>query len=353
MVATTILLPVIDLQPYINVPNSEAAQKECKKLAEAITTYSAFAIRDPRVTEQENSDFLDLMEDYFNQSHEQKLKDARPELHYQVGSTPECTELPRCGRDESCIDRVEKMKPEDKPFEFNKPDPKWRFFWRMGNPPTETKFKQLNASPVIAEAFPEWEKKMNHWGNRLLNAVTIVSEMLAIGLGLPVDTFTKLSEGGPHLLAPTGSDLEKYGQLNTVLAGFHTDLNFLTIHGKSRFAGLHIWTKSGDKLLAKIPDGCLLVQAAKQIEFLTGGQILAGFHEVVVVEDTLKAIERQKAANRPLWRISSTLFFHLASDNILEPLDQFKTKENVELYPRQYVGEQVQRELGFLELASN
>ncbi|KAJ3274374.1 hypothetical protein HDV01_002978 [Terramyces sp. JEL0728] len=340
MVATTILLPVIDLQPYINVPNSEAAQKECKKLAEAITAYSAFAIKDPRVTEQENSDFLDLMEDYFNQSHEEKLKDARPDLHYQVGSTPECTELPRCGRDESCVQRVEK-------------------FWRMGTPPTETKFKQLNASPVIPEgmvvlttAFPEWEHSMNHWGNRLLNAVTIVSEMLAVGLGLPADTFTKLSVGGPHLLAPTGSDLEKYGQLNTVLAGFHTDLNFLTIHGKSRFAGLHIWTKSGDKLLAKIPDGCLLVQAAKQIEFLTGGQILAGFHEVVVVQDTLKAIERQKAANRPIWRISSTLFFHLASDHILEPLDDFKTKENVELYPRQYVGEQVQRELGFLELAS-
>ena len=39
---------------------------------------------------------------------------------------------------------------------------------------------------------------------------------------------------GPHLLAPTGSDLAKYTEVNTIFAGWHTDLNFLTIHGASR-----------------------------------------------------------------------------------------------------------------------
>jgi hypothetical protein len=52
---------------------------------------------------------------------------------------------------------------------------------------------------------------------------------------------------GPHLLAPTGSDLHvhKYGKKGTVLAGYHYDLNFLTIHGKSRFPGLNIWLRDG------------------------------------------------------------------------------------------------------------
>jgi hypothetical protein len=103
--------------------------------------------------------------------------------------------------------------------------------------------------------------------------------------------------------------------------------------------------------LVKIPDGCLLVQAAKQLEHITGGAIVAGFHEVVVVEDTLKSIEKQKERGRPLWRISSTLFFHLASDHILEPIAHFKNEESLAKYPPLYVGEQVQRELGFLELA--
>jgi hypothetical protein len=33
----------------------------------------------------------------------------------------------------------------------------------------------------------------------------------------------------PHLLAPTASDLVKYGKQDTILAGFHSDLNFLFV----------------------------------------------------------------------------------------------------------------------------
>ena len=47
---------------------------------------------------------------------------------------------------------------------------------------------------------------------------------------------------GPHLLAPTGSDLAQYNEEGTIFAGWHTDLNLLTIHGKSNFPGLSIWT---------------------------------------------------------------------------------------------------------------
>lgn len=42
---------------------------------------------------------------------------------------------------------------------------------------------------------------------------------------------------GPHLLAPTGSDLGRHTQVGKVLAGYHSDLNFLTIHGRCRLVG--------------------------------------------------------------------------------------------------------------------
>ena len=45
---------------------------------------------------------------------------------------------------------------------------------------------------------------------------------------VPPDAVGKLS-GGPHLLAPTGSDLAKLGAVGTVLAGFHHDLNFIMV----------------------------------------------------------------------------------------------------------------------------
>ena len=203
-----------------------------------------------------------------------------------------------------------------------------------------------------SEAIPNWSTKMNKWGTCMSDAVTIVAEMLAIGFGLPADTFTSRAKYGPHLLAPTGSDLTKYGEIGNVLAGFHTDLNFLTIHGKSRYPGLNIWIPSGQKLLVRIPDGCLLVQAGKQMEWLTGGFIQAGFHEVVVVPETLDAVERSLAENRPLWRISSTLFFHIASDQILEPIAHFRNEASLKKYPAIPTGEQVQRELGFISLAA-
>ena len=51
----------------------------------------------------------------------------------------------------------------------------------------------------------------------------------------------------PHILAPTASDLAKYGKKDTILAGFHTDLNFLIIHGRSRYPGLNIWARNSGK----------------------------------------------------------------------------------------------------------
>lgn len=72
-------------------------------------TFSAITIRDPRVSEEHNATFLDMMEDYFSQSTEVKEKDARPDIGYQVGVTPENKEVPRCGRDEGCKELVEKV----------------------------------------------------------------------------------------------------------------------------------------------------------------------------------------------------------------------------------------------------
>lgn len=51
----------------------------------------------------------------------------------------------------------------------------------------------------------------------------------------------------------TGADLEKHGRPGRVIAGFHSDLNFLTIHGKSRYPGLHIWLRDGTRTPVRIP----------------------------------------------------------------------------------------------------
>ena len=98
-----VILPIIDVDIFLSSPNSEEAVKECKKVrrrivvsplsrvgsqaeqaADALITYGALLLHDSRVSEEDNSTFLDLIEDYFAQPEEALKKDERPELGYQV-----------------------------------------------------------------------------------------------------------------------------------------------------------------------------------------------------------------------------------------------------------------------------
>ena len=99
---------------------------------------------------------------------------------------------------------------------------------------------------------------MNQWGKMMYEGCKVVAEMSAIGLDLPANSFSKRMKNGPHLLAPTGSDLERFN-VGTVFAGFHYDFNFLTIHGKSRFPGLFVWLRNGEKISVSVPEGHLLL----------------------------------------------------------------------------------------------
>jgi isopenicillin N synthase-like dioxygenase len=333
--------------------------------------------RDPRVTFADNDKFIDMMEKYFEQPESAKKEDERPEVFYQVGVTPNGKEQAR----DHCA-KVAAMPEQERPITECPPgaDPKWRFFWRIGQTPAETKFARLSAPQVVPRAFPEWSSNMNAWGEKILATVFTVAEMAAIGFKLPRETFVSMLKMGPHLLAPTGSDMSKFGQLKTVFAKFHYDLNFLTIHGRSRYPGLYVWTRDGKRLPVKIPEGCLLLQAGKQFEYVTGGYVLAGFHEVVVSPATLETIEKarkvsaiarardgmwprvsryadsragERAQNgKSLWRISSTLFAHVASDKILQPIESFATPEAKAKFPPLPAGEQVQNELKAIKLAS-
>ena len=95
-------LPVIDLQDFLMSPHSPAALTECKRAAHGLKEFGVLIVRDPRVTEQHNDQFLDLMEAYFHQPEPLKMLDARPDFAFQVGSTPAFQETPRCTVDPKC-----------------------------------------------------------------------------------------------------------------------------------------------------------------------------------------------------------------------------------------------------------
>lgn len=180
-----------------------------------------------------------------------------------------------------------------------------------------------------------------------------VAEMLALGLGLERNDLSDKLKYGPHLLAPTGSDMGKFAEhVGATIAGYHYDLNVLTVHGRARYPGLFVWTRDGKRIPVLVPKGYLLVQSGVQLEYLTGGEIRRGMHEVVVSEQTSQAAKRTKETGGSMWRVSSTLFAHVRSDASLKPLAHFAQAQGASEYGDIKAGEQVAQELRALELAT-
>lgn len=79
--------------------------------------------------------------------------------------------------------------------------------------------------------------------------------------------------------------------MDTRFSGYHygililllkKDLNFLTVHTKSRFPGLFVWLPNGKRVELKIPEKTVLFQPGKLFEFMTGGVYKAGYHEALL-----------------------------------------------------------------------
>lgn len=127
------------------------------------------------MSESQNSEFLDLLEDYFNQPDHKLKQDERPEFGYQVGVTLENTEKPKCAVDISCQEVIARLAPEERPLDISAhdPDPKCRFFWKINRevPPYKTEFPMLNTPNVVPGDFElTWQPTLEAWGNLLKQA---------------------------------------------------------------------------------------------------------------------------------------------------------------------------------------
>ena len=58
-------VPIIDAAVYLDKQN-DSWLEECQKVADSLHRYGIIILRDPRATEQENEDYLSLMEKYFD-----------------------------------------------------------------------------------------------------------------------------------------------------------------------------------------------------------------------------------------------------------------------------------------------
>ena len=183
-------LPTFDLGPMLALTDSrmpKSVQQLCQAVANCLRDTGCLVVRDPRVKVEDNLAFLNMMERYFAQSTAVKMKDTRPDLHFQVrttfchsssavvdkhwlsvhvtarptkqsnylapvlqvGATPEGTETPKCMVDPASIAAIETQPAEHRARHPQGADPKWRYMWRIGDRPAETSYSELNSDPVI------------------------------------------------------------------------------------------------------------------------------------------------------------------------------------------------------------
>ena len=67
----------------------------------------------------------------------------------QVGSTPEGVELPKAAVDPLLQECIAAQPQEHRATLPQGPDVKWRFMWRMGDRPSDTKFAELNSPAIV------------------------------------------------------------------------------------------------------------------------------------------------------------------------------------------------------------
>ena len=130
-----------------------------------------------------------------------------------------------------------------------------------------------------------------------------------------------------------------------MITGFHRDFGLLTTHTPTRFDGMYAWLLTGEKVRVKIPEGHLLVQGGKQLEWMTGGYLKAGFHEVIHDKKVETQVKDNLRTGKSNWRVACALFSYVQGNLRLKPFPEFN-KEGVEkLYPSVSADDYVKQEL--------
>ncbi|CAD8207667.1 unnamed protein product [Paramecium pentaurelia] len=298
-----------------------------------LKNYGYLLVKDKRIDWKANEEYFDLMEQYFQKRALQleqsgKVDDCFPQYKYQIGLGYENIGKPNYDK-ESLKSMI------DQPILIDR-DPKWKYFWPYRYD------GQYNPPQWVPKDFPNFERIMNKWQISLLRTTELVLEILSLAFNEKQDFFYNNMNKATHLLSPIGCDLQKH-QINTRFSGYHYDLNFITVHTKSRFPGLFVWLPNGKRVELRIPEQTVLLQPGKLFELMTGGVYKAGYHEAFLTEEA----KRESIKQNKRWRVTSTLFTMLNDDTILQTMPYFKDLSNCNQAPIS-VKEQFQKELNKL-----
>ena len=204
-----------------------------------------------------------------------------------------------------------------------------------------TEYPQICAENRWPEGDEDFKRLYLITGAAIHQVGLTLLEGCALAFGLPIDTFTSLIQGGPHVTRALHYLPLQAEQLNSDIrwGEEHTDFNLLTLLPGGHFyhednspylpkerSGLYLRSRasqehpSGQRVKGTPPKGCMVAQVGQQLEILTGGRLLATPHEI---------LPPQTAG---VHRVSIAHFMHLHPHSVLTPLAEFRSPESVNAY---------------------
>lgn len=228
----------------------------------------------------------------FNLPEEVKAKYKKPHIHYQRGWTPPFKEK-AIGEDRY----------DSKENWFIGPE-------KISDETLTARYPDLYAPNVWPEEVPTFPLAMLTLYQDLYNigrdALRLVARYLERGGD---DFFEDMLRDAPTVMRAIYYPPVTSAEVGRVVwGGKHTDINLITVLPPGSAPGLWVRRRDGEWIPGVAPDGCVLVQVADMLQYLTRGYFLSAVHEVRAPESPTDE-----------GRYSAALFVHARSDVLLEP----------------------------------
>ncbi len=225
---------------------------------------------------------------------EVKQKYAHPEMFYQRGWTPSFTEIAIACRGKGLPDAKEN----------------WFIGPRLDSIAEDVarRFPEHYIDNIWPEEVPGFKPAIERLYNALYFCGKEVLKAVAQYIGKDENYFDDLTNSSPTVLRAIHYPPVKAEEVGKIIwACRHTDINLATVLPASTKPGLWIRRRDGQWLPGNAPEGCVIVQAADMLEYLTAKQFISAWHEV-------------RSPDHPTQegRLSAALFIHARSDAVFD-----------------------------------
>ena len=283
-------LPTIDLRPFIDDPNSAAAQRVAVSLRDACHSPGFCYIRGHGVAEHLDTELLDVARQFFTLPEAQRHALA-------IGNSPHFRGYTLLGdeRTKGISDWRDQLDvgPEESAPELMPDDPPWL---------------NLRGPNQWPESLPEMRSATLAWMAAMEPVGLTVMRALAVGLGQSIDAFddAMLPRGDVHV------KIIRYpaqipGQDTGQGVGMHHDSGVLTFILQDDTGGLEVQTDTGIVPAINKP-GCYVMNLGEMLQAATNGYLRATPHRVV-----------SPSAGRA--RVSIAFFAHPRLESRFEPIE--------------------------------